>query len=600
MAGRRLYGRLKRADAPVGRLAQEIAQRFGDAEAAARNFATLRSRSAPVEERRQALQVLAAQRRAPLVAALPAALDDPATRVEAIRAIAAFDDDGLGKGLIGRYAGLSGGEKSEAIETLASRRRYGLMLTAAIAGNVVPRRDVPAHIARQLRRVVGTGFTEVWGPVEQIASEERAFARYRGLLTERALGGADAAKGQEVFARTCASCHKMYGDGGTIGPDITGSNRGNLENLLSNVVTPNADVPDAYRMVHVTTRDGRSFAGNVAAETERQLTLRVVGQEKTVLSKADIQSREQTAVSLMPPGLLDGLTDREVLDLVAFLRTAGPVKPQAGKAPSGGEHEPTNVSPSHRGRAGPRAAAPGHRGADLPKAKITRVRIYRPPNFNPLFNQSNMVVTVETDIGITGIGEGGAKDTLEQCAGTLIGKNPFRIEAIWQEMYIAWFYPPGREKMHALGALDLALWDIKGKALKLPVHELLGGAARNYCECYATGGARPAGARPTRRSASGSAPGPRWRRATARSAWARATRRSARCSTPHRVRRWRRIATTCARRRAGRRLVHRPPSALRLQRRGARLQAMEEFEPYFVEDPVRDEHALRTSRSCGR
>ena len=136
---------------------------------------------------------------------------------------------------------------------------------------------------------------------------------------------------------------------------------------------------------------------------------------------------------------------------------------------------------------------PADAAADLPKAKITRVRIYRPPNLNPLFNQSNMVVTVETDIGITGIGEGGAKDTLEQCAGTLIGKNPFRIEAIWQEAYIAWFYPPGREKTHALGALDLALWDIKGKALGLPVHELLGGTARDYCECYATGGARPAG-----------------------------------------------------------------------------------------------------------
>ena len=60
---------------------------------------------------------------------------------------------------------------------------------------------------------------------------------------------------------------------------------------------------------------------------------------------------------------------------------------------------------------------PTDAAADLPKAKITRVRIYRPPNFNPLFNQSNMVATVETDIGITGIGEGGSKDTLEQCAG---------------------------------------------------------------------------------------------------------------------------------------------------------------------------------------
>src|SRR5713101_7507891 len=131
--------------------------------------------------------------------------------------------------------------------------------------------------------------------------------------------------------------------------------------------------------------------------------------------------------------------------------------------------------------------------ATLPKAKITRVRIYQPPNLNQLFNQSNMIVTVETDAGITGIGEGGAKDTLEQCAGTLIGKNPFRIESIWQEMYIAWFYPPGREKVHALGALDLALWDIKGKALKLPAHQLLGGSVRNYCECYATGGGRGAG-----------------------------------------------------------------------------------------------------------
>src|ERR1041385_7016368 len=137
--------------------------------------------------------------------------------------------------------------------------------------------------------------------------------------------------------------------------------------------------------------------------------------------------------------------------------------------------------------------------AALPKAKITKVNIYEPPNPNRLFNQSNMLVTVETDAGLTGIGEGGARDTLEQCAGTLIGKNPFKIEAIWQEMYMAWFYPPGREKIHALGALDVALWDIKGKVLGVPVHEILGGAVRNYCECYATGGVPVPGAKPGER-----------------------------------------------------------------------------------------------------
>ncbi len=123
----------------------------------------------------------------------------------------------------------------------------------------------------------------------------------------------------------------------------------------------------------------------------------------------------------------------------------------------------------------------------LPKAKITRITIYKPPNLNPLFNQSNMLVTIETDAGITGIGEGGSRDTLEQCAGRLIGRNPFDIERCWQDMYRAFFYPPGREKIHALGALDLALWDIKGKALDVPVYELLGGMNREHCECYATG-----------------------------------------------------------------------------------------------------------------
>ncbi|MGA2600127.1 MAG: mandelate racemase/muconate lactonizing enzyme family protein [Bryobacteraceae bacterium] len=129
--------------------------------------------------------------------------------------------------------------------------------------------------------------------------------------------------------------------------------------------------------------------------------------------------------------------------------------------------------------------------AAVPKMKITRVRVYQPPNPNPLFNQSDHVVIVETDGGITGIGEGGTKDTLEQCAGRLIGQDPHYIERLWQDMSRAFFYPPGREKMDALGALDLALWDIKGKTLGLPVHAVLGGMVRNHCECYNTAGIIP-------------------------------------------------------------------------------------------------------------
>jgi galactonate dehydratase len=233
--------------------------------------------------------------------------------------------------------------------------------------------------------------------------------------------------------------------------------------------------------------------------------------------------------------------------------------------------------------------------AALPKIKITRVRIYEPPNYNPLFNQSNMLVTVETDAGITGLGEGGAVDTLTQCAGSLINKNPFRIEAIWQEMYIAWFYPPGREKIHALGAMDLALWDIKGKALKLPLHELLGGAVRNHLECYATGGARPANTNPNERLSL------RERARATMEAGYRAFRMGAGdtqaggvFNTHERVRK---VAADCREAREG--VGKDGDWCIDFHQRFDYSDAVrackliEEFEPYFVEDPVRDEHAAQ-------
>ncbi len=228
--------------------------------------------------------------------------------------------------------------------------------------------------------------------------------------------------------------------------------------------------------------------------------------------------------------------------------------------------------------------------AALPKATITRVNIYEPPDRNPSFNQSDMVVTIETDIGITGVGEGGVKDTLEQCAGYVIGNDPFKTELAWQEMYIGAFYPPGREKIHAVGAIDLALWDIKGKALDLPVHQILGGALREHCECYRTG-AVP--------GAAGLSIAERAR--AAMEAGYRSFRMGA-ANIPGRGRLYnthtavRQIARDAREAREGvgsegdwcidfhQRLDY--PDAVRACR------LIEEYEPYFVEDPVRDEQAL--------
>jgi L-alanine-DL-glutamate epimerase-like enolase superfamily enzyme len=132
------------------------------------------------------------------------------------------------------------------------------------------------------------------------------------------------------------------------------------------------------------------------------------------------------------------------------------------------------------------AAAPASSAARS-ELKITRVRVFNPANGTPLdgpIGLSEIVVAVDTNAGITGYGQGGTPDLLKYAASLLIDQDPLRIEHHWQRMYRSSIYPAGREKLTAVGALDCALWGIKGKHLGMPVYQLLGGRTRNYIECY--------------------------------------------------------------------------------------------------------------------
>jgi len=144
-------------------------------------------------------------------------------------------------------------------------------------------------------------------------------------------------------------------------------------------------------------------------------------------------------------------------------------------------------------------AAPAADAFALKEDKIKVVRYYTNPGDatgrqgQPMVNQSTNVVMIETERGLIGIGEGGEPRTMEECASMLIGQDPFRIDNHWQRMMRGYFYPAGREKLHSLGALDLALWDLKGKALDVPVWQLLGGKSREHVELYSTVFPTPSG-----------------------------------------------------------------------------------------------------------
>ena len=151
------------------------------------------------------------------------------------------------------------------------------------------------------------------------------------------------------------------------------------------------------------------------------------------------------------------------------------------------------------GAAGASLLLPPAAEARLPEDRVKVVHYYSNAGDSqgrrgqPMVNQSTNVVMIETETGLIGIGEGGEPTSMDECASMLIGLDPFRIEQHWQRMLRGYFYPAGREKQHSLGALDMALWDLKAKALDVPVWQLLGGRSRDYVECYATAFPRPRG-----------------------------------------------------------------------------------------------------------
>lgn len=302
-------------------LALEISGLFGDAEATQRAFATLKDKNSPLDQRKKALQTLASQQQKALPAEIPGLLQEPTIRKDAIRSVAAFDSESLGKLLLEGFPKFSPEEKLEAMQTLSSRARYGNMLTQEIKAKKIAKSEVPASVARQLLRVVGSGFIEVWGPIESVPKDEAAYEKYRAMASPTALASADLKTGKTVFSKSCGSCHKMYGEGGIIGPDLTGSNRTDPEYILMNVLEPSSEIQDAYKMVVINTRDGRTYSGNIISENERQVTLRIVGQDQVLINKSGILSREVTDVSMMPTGLFENLSQEEIVNLMGYLKT---------------------------------------------------------------------------------------------------------------------------------------------------------------------------------------------------------------------------------------------------------------------------------------
>ena len=313
---------LESKDSEVRKMALELGQVFGDPAAIKLMLATVRNKKAVVGERRASLRALLSQQNKEVFAELLALLDEPAMRLDAIRAYGVVEQPKAADLLLKRYPRLAEQEKRAVIETLATRKTYAQALLAAMKAKTVAKQEVPTYVARSLQAILGDSFTEVYGPVREVAQDKtQLIAKYKRLLTPAALAKADAARGRAVYKKTCVACHTLYDEGGKVGPNITGSNRANLNYILLNLLDPSYDVPESYKMVMITTVNGRVLSGVIGEENDQRLILKTAEQPRVVIPKDDIDLRRVSPLSLMPEGQLLKMKNREVLDLIKYLQT---------------------------------------------------------------------------------------------------------------------------------------------------------------------------------------------------------------------------------------------------------------------------------------
>jgi putative membrane-bound dehydrogenase-like protein len=348
--------------------AEFIAVKFGDARVLPALRQTLADKKLPLPRRELALASLVAAKDPALPPVLHGLLEEAALRGAAINALATFDHSNTPRVLIAAYDKLPPMEQQAAIATLTSRPAYVLELLDAIEKKSIPRTDLNAFTVRQLaalnNEVINKRLNDVWGTIREASADKlEEMASYKKRLTAAAMKNANLPHGREVYNKTCATCHTLFGAGKQIGPDLTGSNRANLDYLLENLLDPSAVVGKDYLMTIIITADGRSLNGLIKEETDSALTLQTPTDVVTV-AKKDIEERALSPLSLMPDGQLKTLQPNEVRDLVAYLASPqqvplpgeGPwLDPASSKVAGAQEGESLKVLRKSAGNAGPQA-----------------------------------------------------------------------------------------------------------------------------------------------------------------------------------------------------------------------------------------------------
>ena len=304
--------------------ATALAITLGDPKAFAAMRQVISDPKIEITQRHNALTSLLGAKDKQLAPILQRLLNEPSMRSAALKGLAAYDDPKTPAMILAVYTSLNSEEKRDALNTLAARSTYAKELLAAVEAKKVLLGDISADIVRAMLNLNDPAIEKqigaVWGIARRTPAEKiKLIATTKKMLLTKPATPPDLGHGRAIFQKTCAQCHTLYGVGNKIGPDITGSNRPNLDYLLENVLDPSAVIPKEYAVTIIELVDGRKITGIVKQETEASVTVQTAN-ELLTLPKKEIESRKASDVSMMPDDILKTLKENEFRDLIAYLQ----------------------------------------------------------------------------------------------------------------------------------------------------------------------------------------------------------------------------------------------------------------------------------------
>jgi putative heme-binding domain-containing protein len=326
-----LPGELEDAIAKTSGESVILGLRRGEPGATAEALRVVADSRAPTDQRLRYIEILGevkqSQSQSVLLTILATDQDKP-LHPAALTALEKFEDPAIAHEIIERFTSLDEASRAAALNLLASRPAWALQLLEAVDAGRIEASVVTPDAVQKIKSYSNRHIAQLLSKhcvQERVPTTAEMQQQIRTYATVVRNGSGDPYAGRTLFNMSCALCHKLFGKGAQIGPDLTPYQRDDLETMLLNIVNPNAEIREGYETYLVTTKDGRTLSGFLADKDNQVIVLRGLDGVNQVLPQDQIREMKSTGLSLMPQGLLTSLTEEQLRNLFAYLQSAQPL-----------------------------------------------------------------------------------------------------------------------------------------------------------------------------------------------------------------------------------------------------------------------------------